>query len=407
MTCTFYSHKIGFNDLLKIIEKTIPNVIIITKNEEGSSIAEISSKEGLLKASKKIKITYRERETPSFQIPQVSDSPLTDNLKGLYGYIDSLPTKNETIKNLFLQKITTLNSEFSIEETKGILPELKSAIEQLALEFDAILFTQPNTIISKVKTQHFLDKNLELIIDTEGNCEIEKLEVFIESKYYDTPENEITTDQLDRKEKIEAILKEKNVKINKNLPCVESEKETTIRTPKEIAQRVCILGITNMVAFNSISGQEAFDYIKEHQLEEWVTPKEFEFLANPTEESKMYETWKCEGIYTLMWVLNYIDNLAFPNVLCDLNAIPYENYPVGPDKNPNDFINSITTSRSKEEILDMADLYYRLDWACVDARINQRNIEEVNPSIVYERHYTLNWLIQFRNQDWDDVTCDT
>jgi hypothetical protein len=121
----------------------------------------------------------------------------------------------------------------------------------------------------------------------------------------------------------------------------------------------------------------------------------------------MYETWKCEGIYTLMWVLNYIDNLAFPNVLCDLNAIPYENYPVGPDKNPNDFINSITTSRSKEELLDMADLYYRLDWACVDARINQRNIEEVNPSIVYERHYTLNWLIQFRNQDWDDVTCDT
>lgn len=407
MTCTFYSHKIGFNDLLEIIEKTVPNPVVVTKNEDDYFIAEISSKEGLLKTSKKIKISYRERKNPSFQLPQTSDSALTENIKGMYGYVDSLPTKNETIKNLFLQKITTLNSEFSIEEIKGILPELKSVIEQLALAFDAILFVQPNTIISKVKTQHFLDKNLELLLDPEGNCDIEKLDVFIESKYYDTPENEISTNQIDRKERIETILKESNIKINKHLPCIESEEETILRTPKEIAQRVCILGITNMVAFNAISGQEAFDYIKKHQLEEWVTPKEFEFLANPTEENKMYETWKCEGIYTLMWALHYVDDLTFPNVLCDLNTIPYEKYPVGPDKNPNDFINSITTSRTKEEILDMADLYYRLDWACVDARINQRNIEEANPSVVYERHYTLNWLIHYRNQDWDDVTCDT
>lgn len=407
MTCTFYSHKIGFNDLLEIIEKTVPNPVVVTKNEDDYFIAEISSKEGLLKTSKKIKISYRERKNPSFQLPQTSDSALTENIKGMYGYVDSLPTKNETIKNLFLQKITTLNSEFSIEEIKGILPELKSVIEQLALAFDAILFVQPNTIISKVKTQHFLDKNLELLLDPEGNCDIEKLDVFIESKYYDTPENEISTNQIDRKERIETILKESNIKINKHLPCIESEEETILRTPKEIAQRVCILGITNMVAFNAISGQEAFDYIKKHQLEEWVTPKEFEFLANPTEENKMYETWKCEGIYTLMWALHYVDDLTFPNVLCDLNTIPYEKYPVGPDKNPNDFINSITTSRTKEEILDMADLYYRLDWACVDARINQKNIEEANPSVVYERHYTLNWLIHYRNQDWDDVTCDT
>lgn len=407
MTCTFYSHKIGFNDLLEIIEKTVPNPVVVTKNENDYFIAEISSKEGLLKTSKKIKISYRERKNPSFQLPQTSDSALTENIKGMYGYVDSLPTKNETIKNLFLQKITTLNSEFSIEEIKGILPELRSVIEQLALAFDAILFVQPNTIISKVKTQHFLDKNLELLLDPEGNCDIEKLDVFIESKYYDTPENEISTNQIDRKERIETILKESNIKINKHLPCIESEEETILRTPKEIAQRVCILGITNMVAFNAISGQEAFDYIKKHQLEEWVTPKEFEFLANPTEENKMYETWKCEGIYTLMWALHYVDDLTFPNVLCDLNTIPYEKYPVGPDKNPNDFINSITTSRTKEEILDMADLYYRLDWACVDARINQKNIEEANPSVVYERHYTLNWLIHYRNQDWDDVTCDT
>ncbi|HEY9047600.1 MAG TPA: DUF4272 domain-containing protein, partial [Ohtaekwangia sp.] len=45
--------------------------------------------------------------------------------------------------------------------------------------------------------------------------------------------------------------------------------------------------------------------------------------------------------------------------------------------------------------------------ACVDARINQRPIEEVHPSVVYERHYALNWLINYMDQPWDDVSCDT
>jgi len=43
----------------------------------------------------------------------------------------------------------------------------------------------------------------------------------------------------------------------------------------------------------------------------------------------------------------------------------------------------------------------------VDARINGRQITEIHPGVVYERHYALNWLINYMNQDWDDVSCDT
>ncbi|MDF1551166.1 MAG: DUF4272 domain-containing protein, partial [Bacteroidales bacterium] len=64
-------------------------------------------------------------------------------------------------------------------------------------------------------------------------------------------------------------------------------------------------------------------------------------------------------------------------------------------------------TRSKSEILDANDLYYRLDWACVDARINNSNLSEVNQGVVFERHYALNWLINYMNQEWDDVSCDT
>jgi hypothetical protein len=64
--------------------------------------------------------------------------------------------------------------------------------------------------------------------------------------------------------------------------------------------------------------------------------------------------------------------------------------------------------RSKQEILDQADLILRFDWACVDARVNNENVPgELNPSVVYERHYALNLLIKHKDLDWDNVSTDT
>jgi hypothetical protein len=66
------------------------------------------------------------------------------------------------------------------------------------------------------------------------------------------------------------------------------------------------------------------------------------------------------------------------------------------------------TLRSKQEVLDQADLILRLGWACDDARMAQKLAPgNLNPEIVVERHHTLNWLIRYLNQEWDDVTTDT
>jgi len=120
-------------------------------------------------------IRYRERSIPSYFIPQEDDSPLTTNLKGLYGFVDSLPAGNKEIKDLFLRKILTLNSEFSIQQEGDSIEGLEQVIKAMAEEFDAVLFVQPDTLISKSEGQHFLDKDLQLIIDTAGNCEISEV----------------------------------------------------------------------------------------------------------------------------------------------------------------------------------------------------------------------------------------
>jgi hypothetical protein len=407
MICTIYSHHLGFEKILEIVQKNYPKWKLTVSNQGESKIAELEIKGGLFSFSKKIKISYRQRITPSYKIPKFDDSPLTANLKGLYGFVSSLPTTNETVKNLFLQKIQTLNCEFSISQEQGETLELKSLIENLASEFEAILFVQPNTIISKADGQHFLDNNLQLIIDGQGNCEIDKLDVQINSIYFDGEQLNLTEDQVIRKSNNEKILVDKKIKVNKNLPCIVSENEVVIRPVKEIAQRIVVLAVTNLVAFNDISSEQATDYLKKYNLWHFVTPKEKEFLANPTDEKKNIETWKCEGIWVLMWVLNKVENLGFPDEFCNLDNISAENYPVGENKDPNIFINSILSIRSKSEILDANDLHYRIEWACVDARINSRQLDEVNTGVVYERHYALNWLINYMGQNWDDISCDT
>lgn len=213
--------------------------------------------------------------------------------------------------------------------------------------------------------------------------------------------------ELSRKEKTEKILEKEGIKINYNLPNIESDEETTIRTTKEIAARVTVLAVINFVAFDNIEPQEAISYFDDYNLWEYVTPDEKTFLENPTEQKKSQETWKCECIWVLLWSLGIVDNLPFPDDLCDLNDIPMEKYPVGADKDPHEFINTPHQIRSKSEILDASDLYYRYDWACVDARINNTEMTTVHPGIVYERHYALNWLTNYMDQDWDDISCDT
>lgn len=214
-------------------------------------------------------------------------------------------------------------------------------------------------------------------------------------------------EELSRKERSEEILKKEGIKINFNLPHIESEEETTIRTSKEIATRVAILAITNLVAFGNIDPQESIGYLEECNLWEYTTPDEKDFLQNPTEDKKFQETWKCECIWVLLWALKIVDTLPLPDDLCDLNNVPAENYPVDGEKDPNDFINTPYQVRSKSEILDANDLYYRYHWACVDARLNGIDMTTIDSGVVYERHYALNWLVNYMNQEWDDVSCDT
>ncbi|GLR16210.1 DUF4272 domain-containing protein [Portibacter lacus] len=402
---TLYAHDASFDLITNEAKKIFPNAEWKYDRQNEFTNASLIMKGGFLKPKKRLKITYRERDQLSFELKD-AQCPVTSNLLGMHKMVDSIQTKNKKIQTQLLNKIKTINSEFSIIMEEKSEKEFKILVDRLAAKLDAIVFAQPRTGLMNSLAQSFLDKDLNLILDVNGNSEIEDLPVKISPKYFDSQKEEVP-EQIARKNNSELELRKFGIKVNDKLPSIPNTESTVIRSPKEIAERTVALALTNLVAFNNITGDQAIQFANKHEIINLLTPKEIEFLKNPTPEAKNHETWKCEGIWTLCWALGIVPELAFPKDLADLSNIPSDNYPIGSEIKPLEFINKNKTHIDKNLILDANDLYYRMDWACVDARLQEKELTQVHPGVVYERHYALNWLINYRKQDWDNVSTDT
>jgi len=207
-----------------------------------------------------------------------------------------------------------------------------------------------------------------------------------------------------RKERSEQKLRELGVPANANLPRIESEEEAQLRNPEEVAQRAIALCAV-AVRGEGLQWKEVAELLKEHDPLQVATPKEKSFLLeeNPAQKDQFNFSWRYESLWVLLWALGYVESLDYPSSHCD---VPRS---VGTliGATTEQFIKQATL-RPLSEILDEADLIYRYDWAVVDARINrQPPPANLDAGVVYERHYALNWLIGYMNQDWDDVTTDT
>ncbi|WP_235295762.1 DUF4272 domain-containing protein [Portibacter marinus] len=402
---TLYSHKANFDQITNEAKSVFPKAEWQYERKNEFTEASITMKSGFLQGKKRIKIRYRERDTLGFELKDVN-CPVTSNLQGMYNLVQSIQTKYEDIKNLLLKKIETINSEFSIIMESNAEKEFKALVDHLASATDAVVFAQPRTGLMNSLNQSWLDQDLNLILDTEGNSNVSELKVEILAKYFDGSETEIP-EQADRKTTSEKYIKSLGITVNPKLPPIPTEENTTFRSAKEISERIVALALTNLVAFNNIKGEQALQFANKHEIINLLTPQEIEFLKNPTQEAKTFETWKCEGIWTLCWALGIVDELNFPNKMADLSKIDGEHYPIGSELKPSEFMEKHRTVIEYSSIVDAKDLYYRFYWACLDAKKKGREVEKVHPGVVYERLYALNWLTTHKNQDWDHISTDT
>lgn len=203
---------------------------------------------------------------------------------------------------------------------------------------------------------------------------------------------------------------------------VADDNEVKLQSPDEVARRTMVLWAVELRA-EGVPRAETLGLIEQLNLWSSVIPAEKAFLENnnPGPDECQRLVWRLESIWVLMWALGYIKELDWPSDMCD---VPKLADLVSPHEEDSAFITS-SRLRPVSEILDAQDLIMRIHWAIRDAYLHQGGVipEDLDWSrdsefvpvtmsaavgVVEQRHYTLNWLVNFLNpENWDDVDTPT
>jgi hypothetical protein len=211
----------------------------------------------------------------------------------------------------------------------------------------------------------------------------------------------------ERRAASEALLKERGIPLNLDLPLIEADEDVTLRSPEEVLHR--LIALWAVVGTSFLKETPDFrNYLVQRKLETWLSPRERAFLLadSRSEDDCIQYTWKLECLYFLAWCARLVECIEIPcnqsNVDSIVRLFPQET------EDPVELQQAIRI-RSKDEIMAWADLLYRLHWAVRDARLsNRQEPHNVDGSVVKEWHLAVNWMIRYNGQDnWDDVTTDT
>ncbi|HOQ01613.1 MAG TPA: DUF4272 domain-containing protein [Acetivibrio clariflavus] len=326
-----------------------------------------------------------------------------DMMNGMYGYFYQIPTKHQSIKEKLLKQIQYLNACVGIVSDREIDNDSYQRIVNILSKLNALLFVPSGSI---------LDKYGKVILDQNGESQVEDYIVTASSDILDK-HVETTKSAEERKKRSIELLKSRNIPYIEHLPVIVGDEHARIREKEEIAKRAIALALIATYAADLASGksiEESRSFLKSlierYNAETFFTERELEFINSDIidEEKSIQFAWEYECLLVLLWALGYVKELDFPNKICDLSEI------IGYIKDAKNFEEFLVSSnlRKKHEILDEADLIYRYDWACVDARI--KNLPApggLDDEVVVERHKALNWLICYFDQEWDDVRTDT
>lgn len=224
-----------------------------------------------------------------------------------------------------------------------------------------------------------------------------------------------------RKERSEEFLRSEGIKINPHLPEFMNESEAMLRSPEEALRRCLCAFFAAGIAIdimNGESGKESADFFKgmlsRFDLEEYLTANEKELFALTNEDSRKISVkeandiqWRMEMCMPIFWAYGLTgDDLPFPSEMTDttemiklINSCP-------------NMESMLKLVKPKEitDILDNADVCYRMHWACVEARI--RNYPEfcgdLMEDVVSEQHKGYLWLLcDEEGNDWDNVIAMT
>lgn len=220
-----------------------------------------------------------------------------------------------------------------------------------------------------------------------------------------------------RKERSEKFLNKQNIKINPHLPVIEDENEAKLKSPEQTVKRAVTALFATQIAMDVLNPQADVkesavffgEMLARLGLSDEPTPEEKMFFAlvndnapKPAEKFASDMAWRIEMVVPLLWACGIIsEDLAYPDKVSEYIEAARM---IASCDNFDELMMKVNM-RNPSKILDKADLLFRMDWACVDARLKgEIPSGNLNPDVVVEQHKGINWLIgAFDAEEWDKV----
>lgn len=216
-------------------------------------------------------------------------------------------------------------------------------------------------------------------------------------------DNKIIFDVDDKKriEKNINILKEKSIPFIEHMKAIPFNSCTNLRSKEEIVNRMLADYAIATCALYSLEGKANIITSVINQMNEKLNiksalaPEDTNFL-NAMSEQKVSKqglqdaTWAFEECAMLMWTLGIIDKPKSDKE-CNVGQLDEFFFNI----KSYDELLSKCMLKTKEEILEQADLLFRYHWACRETRMQGKQLPQLNEMIVQEQRRALEWVLNW------------
>lgn len=352
-------------------------------------------------------VEYVLQDNSKFTLHFMNKTDIGAHITSMEAFFLKAPVKDEELKKNLVQQMIYFNSvigiEFTIDDNNDRTEYLIVSVYMLAVKLEGYVL-HPD--------MHLYCSNRKLLISADGKTDFTEYTPKGDSTFMD---KDIPEEQADIDRRMRSIEKCKQM----GLPVLESlkasvyESECVIPSKEDIIHRLaCIFAAAVCAEACSNEPKKAKEMVKgmlamldkNYSVSRYFSSAEQEYTSNPVKYPDMHPKfgWRYECCAVLLWALGLWE-LGEPNKICDAGKLGEIIW-----KSDFDSLMEKSQLKSKEEILDMQDLILRYDWACVDARIHNKEMTVIDGEIVYEWHYALNWLTNANyTTDWDNIRPDT
>ncbi|MBO4627599.1 MAG: DUF4272 domain-containing protein [Lachnospiraceae bacterium] len=212
--------------------------------------------------------------------------------------------------------------------------------------------------------------------------------------------------QRKRREKNNKLCRKQNIAAADRLMTCWNDDAVTLKDKETVCKRAIACLICTQIAcdIGKNNYQESIEFfapmLKQYGVEELLNSKEKSLVDGTySMQDAIDMDWAYEAYWALCWSLGLVKDISDAGEICDCEkAIGFVMSSGSTEK----FIKRCKL-RSKEEILDMLDLYYRYNWAINDKKVHADSpTGNLHPSIVIERRRGLEWLVTDVD-DWYDI----